>query len=62
MVTWVLRAISIGLLGLALAPARGAAGVGLAQLGGTALASLTLVVLVVAQLRTALRRQAVTFK
>jgi O-antigen/teichoic acid export membrane protein len=57
-VAWVLRATSIGLLALALAPARGAVGMGLAQLGGTALASLTLVVFVVAQIRTAPRRQA----
>jgi O-antigen/teichoic acid export membrane protein len=62
MVVGVLRAISIILFGLALAPARGAAGVGLAQLGGTALACLTLVVLVVVQLRTELRRQESTFR
>ena len=59
-VAWGLRAISIGLLGLALAPARGIAGVGLAQLGGTALACLTLIVLVVVQMGTVLRGQTAT--
>lgn len=59
---WALRAISISLLGLALAPAKGAAGMVLAQLAGTALAFLALVVLVVTQMRPALRRHAKTLR
>jgi O-antigen/teichoic acid export membrane protein len=53
--TWTLRAISIVLFSMALMPTKGAMGVALAQLAGTALASLTLIGLVLVQMRSALR-------
>jgi O-antigen/teichoic acid export membrane protein len=56
MLAWVLRALSIALLGLALVPSKGAAGMALAQLAGTVLAFLALGVFVVAQTQQALRR------
>lgn len=54
-VAWALRALSMSLLGLALAPVQDALGVALAQLVGTALASLGLIVMVIVQMRSALR-------
>jgi O-antigen/teichoic acid export membrane protein len=53
--TWALRAVSMVLFSLALTPTKGAVGVALAQLAGTALASLTLLGLVLVQMRSALR-------
>jgi hypothetical protein len=53
--TWTLRAISIVLFSIVLMPTKGAMGVALAQLAGTALASLTLLGLVLVQMRSALR-------
>lgn len=54
-VAWVLRALGISLLSVVLAPANGMVGVALAQLGGTALASMALIGLVIVQMRSALR-------
>ena len=54
-VAWVLRALGISLLSVVLAPANGMVGVALAQLGGTALASMALIGLVLVQMRSALR-------